>query len=423
MIRDEEVYQIGVITRTHGIRGEVAMSFTDDVWDRAEADYLVLRIEGILVPFFMEEYRFRSNTVALIKFQDYDSADEARELCGCEVYFPHALTPERSEDEEYTWRYFTGFRIVDALGGELGTIDHVDDSTANVLFAVGGRLIPAAEDFIQRVDHRERTLYMHLPEGLLTINMNAYFRCADMTSFTVPTTVTTITGNPCVGATSLRAFNVAEGSEYFATYDGCLYATGGFTVKGDPNRDGDDVPAGLTALVGVPTGWQQSLLHVPEGVTVIANQAAREATSITEVELPSTLVEIRPSAFSSITGITKVTCLATTPPNSGEYFTSEVYQNATLYVPMNSVELYRAAAGWCNFQNIVGIDTGGEPGMKGDVNGDKKVDIDDVTALINCVLTGNDSGIIAENADVFENGAIDIDDVTTLINFVLTGAW
>ena len=53
MIRDEEVYQIGVITRTHGIRGEVAMSFTDDVWDRAEADYLVLRIEGILVPFFM----------------------------------------------------------------------------------------------------------------------------------------------------------------------------------------------------------------------------------------------------------------------------------------------------------------------------------------------------------------------------------
>ena len=263
----------------------------------------------------------------------------------------------------------------------------------------------------------------YLPEGLLTINMNAYFRCADMTSFTVPTTVTTITGNPCVGATSLRAFNVAEGSEYFATYDGCLYATGGFTVKGDPNRDGDDVPAGLTALVGVPTGWQQSLLHVPEGVTVIANQAAREATSITEVELPSTLVEIRPSAFSSITGITKVTCLATTPPTSGEYFTNDVYQNATLYVPMNSVELYRAAAGWCNFQNIVGIDTGDEPGMKGDVNGDKKVDIDDVTALINCVLTGNDSGIIAENADVFENGAIDIDDVTSLINFVLTGAW
>ena len=169
MIREDEVYQIGKITRTHGIRGEVAMTFTDDVWDRAEADYLVLRIEGLLVPFFLEEYRFRSNAVALLKFQDYDTAEQARELCGCEVYFPHALTPDRTDDEEYTWRYFTGFRVVEAEAGELGIIDDVDDSTANVLFSVGGRLIPAVEEFIQRVDHKERVVFMSLPEGLLEL--------------------------------------------------------------------------------------------------------------------------------------------------------------------------------------------------------------------------------------------------------------
>ena len=169
MIREDEVYQIGKITRTHGIRGEVAMTFTDDVWDRAEADYLVLRIEGLLVPFFLEEYRFRSNAVALLKFQDYDTAEQARELCGCEVYFPHALTPDRTDDEEYTWRYFTGFRVVEAEAGELGIIDDVDDSTVNVLFSVGGRLIPAVEEFIQRVDHKERVVFMSLPEGLLEL--------------------------------------------------------------------------------------------------------------------------------------------------------------------------------------------------------------------------------------------------------------
>lgn len=169
MIREDEVYQIGKITRTHGIRGEVAMTFTDDVWDRAEADYLVLRIEGLLVPFFLEEYRFRSNAVALLKFQDYDTAEQARELCGCEVYFPHALTPDRTDDEEYTWRYFTGFRVVETEAGELGIIDDVDDSTANVLFSVGGRLIPAVEEFIQRVDHKERVVFMSLPEGLLEL--------------------------------------------------------------------------------------------------------------------------------------------------------------------------------------------------------------------------------------------------------------
>ena len=263
----------------------------------------------------------------------------------------------------------------------------------------------------------------YLPEGLLTINKNAYFRCTSLNTFTIPTTVTTITGNPCVGATSLRAFTVAPGSEYFTAYEGCLYATGGMTVKPEVIRAEGDAPAGLTALVGVPTGWQQSVLRVPEGVTVIADQAAREATSITEVELPSTLVEIRPSAFSSINNITKVTCLATTPPSKGTYFTSTVYQNATLYVPMRSLERYMSAEGWSEFQHIEGIDTGDEPGMRGDVNLDGSVDIADVTDLIDYLLTKDATGLSLENADVNLDGSVDIADVTDLIDYLLNKSW
>ena len=59
MIKESEVYKIGSITRTHGVRGEVSFTFTDDVWDRADADYLILCIDGILVPFFMEGKYFR----------------------------------------------------------------------------------------------------------------------------------------------------------------------------------------------------------------------------------------------------------------------------------------------------------------------------------------------------------------------------
>ena len=168
MITTEEVYKIGVITRTHGVRGEVSMSFTDDVWDRADTDYLVLNIDGILVPFFLEEYRFRSDTVVLVKFVDYDNAEEARELCGCEVYFPFALTPDEAP-EEITWSYFTGFSVKDINAGMLGTVDSVDDSTSNVLFQIGEKLIPAAEDFIVDVDHANRKIVMRLPDGLLEL--------------------------------------------------------------------------------------------------------------------------------------------------------------------------------------------------------------------------------------------------------------
>lgn len=169
MIKEDEVYKIGQITRTHGVKGEVALSFTDDVWDRADADYLVLRMDGILVPFFMEEYRFRSDTMALVKFEDYDTSEQASALCGSEVFFPHSLTPEAEPEDEYTWRYFTGFQLIEEEHGLLGTIDHVEDSTANVLFVVGDLLIPAAGDFVTDIDHKGRRITMRLPHGLLDL--------------------------------------------------------------------------------------------------------------------------------------------------------------------------------------------------------------------------------------------------------------
>ena len=61
--------------------------------------------------------------------------------------------------------------------------------------------------------------------------------------------------------------------------------------------------------------------------------------------------------------------------------------------------------------------------QRGDVNGDGHVDINDVTALINYVLTGNATGVNMTNANCDLQGNVDINDVTALINYVLKGAW
>ncbi len=173
MISDSDVYQIGIITRTHGVRGEVAFQFTDDVWDRVEADYLFCKLDGLLVPFFLEEWRFRSDTTALLKFEDVDDADAATRLVGAEVYFPKSLTPAEVDEEDLTWKHFIGFEVYkESL---LGTVENVYDQTANILLDVAtpdGRsvLIPAHEDFILRADHRERRLYVDVPEEILTLN-------------------------------------------------------------------------------------------------------------------------------------------------------------------------------------------------------------------------------------------------------------
>ena len=61
--------------------------------------------------------------------------------------------------------------------------------------------------------------------------------------------------------------------------------------------------------------------------------------------------------------------------------------------------------------------------LRGDVNDDSKVNIEDVTALINYLLTGDETGINLDAANCDEADNINIADVTTLINFLLSGNW
>jgi 16S rRNA processing protein RimM len=169
MIRQEEVYKIGRLGKAHGVKGEVSFQFDDDIFDRVDADYLVLDIDGILVPFFMEEYRFRSDSVCLVKFCNVDTQQRAQELTGCDVFFPRALAEEG--DEMPSLSMLVGFEIVNAANGKtIGRVAAIDDSTANILFEMeDGMLIPANDDLIEVIDAKQQQIKMNIPQGLLEI--------------------------------------------------------------------------------------------------------------------------------------------------------------------------------------------------------------------------------------------------------------
>jgi 16S rRNA processing protein RimM len=171
MIHHSDVYKIGTITKAHGLRGEVVFNFTDDIFDTVDADYLILEVDGILVPFFIEEYRWRSDGHVLLKLCDIDTQERARELTGCDVFFPHKLAPD---NEDYvSWAQIIGFSLQDSESGKtVGIIRNVDDTTINLLFEVETPegeevLIPANNDLIDDIDPAKRTLRMRVPNGLL----------------------------------------------------------------------------------------------------------------------------------------------------------------------------------------------------------------------------------------------------------------
>ena len=86
-------------------------------------------------------------------------------------------------------------------------------------------------------------------------------------------------------------------------------------------------------------------------VTKIGEHAFQECSGITSVIIPNTITEIENDIFYGCYSLRSVTCLALTPPSCS----SLSNYTTTLYVPLESLEIYKSASGWKRFSNIIGF--------------------------------------------------------------------
>lgn len=175
MIKESEVFSIGKITRSRGLIGEVELDFTDDAFERGDIDYIVLSLDGILVPFFWEEYKFKNDHTLIIKLEDINDGEQAQKIIGSTVYYPLNALAEQGEETLSSLRALTGYKLINEKGSRLGKIVEVNDSSANVLLFVERPdktelILPYHDDFLVSYDLSERILQMKFPEGLLDLN-------------------------------------------------------------------------------------------------------------------------------------------------------------------------------------------------------------------------------------------------------------
>ncbi len=177
MITPSSVYRIGHLGKTHGLEGELSFFFEDDVFDRSNAEYVVLLLDGILVPFFIEDYRFQNGEKALIKFDSIDTLEQAAPLVNADVFFPKSngsriTYKDRNNDEAKSLLdSLVGFSIYDLSSrSTTAPIVRIDCNTDNPLFELeGGALVPIVEEWIENIDEEKRMINMNLPEGLLAL--------------------------------------------------------------------------------------------------------------------------------------------------------------------------------------------------------------------------------------------------------------
>ncbi len=167
----EDLLQVGVITQTHGVHGEVKVfPTTDDAKRFQDLTQVILDNGREQKTLEIESVRFFKQYV-LLKFRGYDSPESMEPYKGARLLVERGDAVPLQKDE-YFIADLLGLTVVTDTGEELGTLSDVIPTGANDVYAVSTRqygevLIPAIRDCILDVDLAAGKMKIHLLDGLI----------------------------------------------------------------------------------------------------------------------------------------------------------------------------------------------------------------------------------------------------------------
>ncbi|MBQ0031008.1 MAG: leucine-rich repeat protein [Bacteroidales bacterium] len=290
-----------------------------------------------------------------------------------------------------------------------------------------------------------------IPNTVTTIEKNAFESCINMTKAEMPNSVTNLGDGVFYNCSSLVDITFTDKLTEIPkmTFQGCGSLVS-FTVPENVTSIGDGafsmcqslskviLPSSLTKIGAAAFSWDSDLEEInfpekleslgdncfkyagvveasfQEGLKSIGAYAFCQNTRLRSIHFPKSLQTIGLEAFSGNWRVSEVRCESATPiAISANVFSG---CNGTLYVPRGSAAAYKAAQGWDHFATVV------EPLLMGDANQDGKVDVSDVTVVVNYILNvgGFSSADAMDAANVCKDSNIDVSDVTGIINIILS---
>ncbi|WP_334136886.1 ribosome maturation factor RimM [Muricomes intestini] len=167
----EQFLQVGIISSTHGIRGEVKVfPTTDDAVRFKKLKKVILNAGKEQIPLEIENVKFFKQFV-ILKFKGIDNINDIEKYKGKSLFVDRENAVKLEKDEYY---------IADLIGmqvfteeGRLGVLKDVLETGVNEVYVVdsdkyGEVLIPAIQQCILDVNVQEQTMKVYLLEGLIS---------------------------------------------------------------------------------------------------------------------------------------------------------------------------------------------------------------------------------------------------------------
>ncbi len=166
----EDLFKVGVITSTHGIKGEVKVfPTTDDANRFKKLKKVILDTGKEKIDMEIAGVRFFKNMV-ILKFKGIDDINDVEKYRKAELYVTRENAVPLKKNEYYI-ADLIGMDVVSDEDEELGVIDDVLQTGANDVYVIKKAgcqdlLIPAIKDCVKDVDVEGGKMIVHLLEGL-----------------------------------------------------------------------------------------------------------------------------------------------------------------------------------------------------------------------------------------------------------------
>lgn len=220
-----------------------------------------------------------------------------------------------------------------------------------------------------------------IPNSVTYISKTAFYGCTGLTSVTIPDSLKEISGSAFGACTGLTSINVSADNNYYCSVDGILFnknktilviypggKQGAYTIpNGVTNIGRSAFDGAILTSVTIPNGvihidksafYQCAGLTsviIPNSVLDIDDHAFCQCSGLTSVTIGNSVASIGRYAFYECTGLTSITCEAVNPPTLEREAFSKVDKSIPLYVPEESITAYQTADVWKDFTNIQAI--------------------------------------------------------------------
>ena len=169
-----EYIQIGFTKKTHVVTGELKIAI-DEVFEDLflSAERVFIEVKGNKMPFFIQN--IRGGGELIVHFEDVDNKDQALLIQSKGVFLPSSEVPASLtiDDDSLEYSHIEGYTMTDKNAGIIGVIEEVLDmpqqEMALIKFKNRDILIPLNDALILKIEKKQKTVHVELPDGLLDL--------------------------------------------------------------------------------------------------------------------------------------------------------------------------------------------------------------------------------------------------------------